>query len=383
VNPRVTKKTVLNQPSWRVASAEVEAFVTELGGHLSPVTFDRRSRRIQPYQVAPWATEKMDALFTPVETVLRGDFFCMPFGVNLPPYRGEKHILHGETANARWSFHSLTQEDGQICLRLRLRTRVRKGQVDKSITLVDGHNAVYCRHVISQMSGPMNFGHHATLKFPDEPESGTISTSRFAYGEVFPEPLEDPAHRGYSILKPGAEIKTLARVPTITGESTDLTRFPARRGFEDVIQLLSDPDLEVGWTAVTFPKQRYVWFGLKDPKVLTGTLFWISNGGRHYPPWNGRHINVMGLEEITSYFFLGLSASAKKNPFTERGIRTACRLNAKRPLVVNYIMAVAAIPSTFDRVKRIDLISGGVRLVARSGRRVEVPLDTAFLRSRG
>ena len=355
--------------------------MTEQGGHLGPVTFDRRNRRIRPYSVAPWATEKLDPSTPEIIKVLRGDFFCMPFGGNMSPYRGERHPVHGETANARWRLQSLSKTDDRTCLHLSLRTRVRTGRVDKRITLVDGHNALYCQHVISEMSGAMNLGHHAMLRFPDEPGSGVISTSRFKYGQVFPEPVECPAEGGYSILKPGAEIKTLARVPTITGETADLSRFPARRGFEDLIQLLSDPKAPFAWTAVTFPKQRYVWFALKDPRVLAGTIFWISNGGRHYAPWNGRHVNVIGFEEVTSYFHPGLAESAQKNPFTKKGFNTTLRLKPNRPLIINYVMAVAPVPAGFDQVKRITAARGKATLLAKSGKRTEVPLDTKFLAS--
>ena len=46
-------------------------------------------------------------------------------------------------------------------------------------------------------TGPTTVGHHAMLKFPDEPGSGVISTSRFVYGQVFPEPVERPDSRGH------------------------------------------------------------------------------------------------------------------------------------------------------------------------------------------
>jgi len=371
---RPTLRTVLNQPSWRLASKDVEAFVTAQGGHLSPVTFDRGNRKIQPYSVAPWAGEKVDRSVPTIVRILRGDFFCMPFGGNDAPYRGEQHPVHGETANAKWRLESLEETNGRTCLNLSLNTRIRRGRVDKRITLIDGHNALYCKHVISGASGLMNIGHHATLKFPDSPGSGVTSTSPFKLGQVFPEPVEDPAQGGYSTLEPGAFFKTLTRVPTITGEQADLSRYPARRGSEDLVQILSDPDVDVAWTAVTFPKQRYVWFALKDPRVLTGTILWISNGGRHYAPWNGRHLNVMGLEEVTSYFHIGLSASARKNPFTAKGYRTAVQLKPDRPLAVNYIMAVASVPAGFDRVKRIGVRPDKVTLTAGSGRRVAVPL---------
>ena len=225
----------------------------------------------------------------------------------------------------------------------------------------------------------MNLGHHAMLKFPDRPGSGIISTSRFVYGQVYPEPMENPADRGYSILKPAAPIASLRRVPTITGESADLTRFPARQGFEDIVQLVSDPDVDVAWTAVTFPRHRYVWFALKDPKVLSSTIFWLSNGGRHYSPWNGRHLGVMGLEEVTSYFHQGLSASARSNPFSRSGYRTRHTLDARRVLMVNYIMAVAKIPSGFRRVRSIKLDNDKVCLVSNRGHRVTAPIAISML----
>ncbi|MFW6058909.1 MAG: hypothetical protein ACODAQ_01930, partial [Phycisphaeraceae bacterium] len=54
-------QTVMGQPSWRLASDGVEAHVTETGGHLGPVTFHLDGRRVQPFSVAPWAEEPLDA----------------------------------------------------------------------------------------------------------------------------------------------------------------------------------------------------------------------------------------------------------------------------------------------------------------------------------
>src|ERR1700684_2469947 len=110
------KQMVCGQPSWRLASSEVEAFVTEKGGQLGPVTFERRGRKIRPYSVTPWAEEKGDTTLPPIMQVLRGDFFCLPFGGNATPFHGEKHPVHGETSNARWHFESLENGRDQTCL---------------------------------------------------------------------------------------------------------------------------------------------------------------------------------------------------------------------------------------------------------------------------
>ncbi len=96
-------RTVCGQPSWRLQSKRVEAFVTRTGGQLAPVTFDLgRGRKVQPFAIAPWWNETLGRDQPAMLRVLRGDFFCMPFGGNDKPYRGERHPPHGETANRNW-----------------------------------------------------------------------------------------------------------------------------------------------------------------------------------------------------------------------------------------------------------------------------------------
>ena len=102
--------------------------------------------------------------------------------------------------------------------------------------------------------------------------------------------------------------------------------------------LVSDPSNRFAWTAVTYPDQRFAWFALKDPAVLRHTVFWLSNGGRHYAPWNGRHTGVLGLEEVTAYFHYGLSPSAGGNPLRDRGYATCLELDEGTPVDVRYIM---------------------------------------------
>ncbi len=380
-SPKPGLRVVRGQPSWRIASDCVEAFVTVVGGHIAPVTFDRGGRRIRPYSIAPWAEERGAAALEPIIKVLRGDFFCMPFGGNATAFAGEKHPVHGETANARWHFESLETRDGKTSLHLSLNTRTRRGRVDKTIAVADGQNTVYSRHVISKAAGPMSFGHHAMLKFPDSPGSGVISTSRFVFGQVFPQTFELPENGGYSFLKPGAEFQSLEAVPALNGGSADLTRYPARRGFEDLVMLVSDASEPFAWTAVTFPKERYVWFALKDPRVLRQTIMWISNGGRHYPPWSSRHVNVLGLEEVTSWFHVGLAESAAKNPISARGHPTSVTLRAGESFAISYITGIAKIPRGFDRVESIEPGPRRQQIILRSksGKQAKAGVDLAFL----
>lgn len=372
-------QTILGQPSWRMASSHVELFVTRTGGHLGPVSFQLGTRKVQPYHVAPWAGEKGLGKWPPILQVLRGDFFCLPFGANATPWQGEKHPVHGETANGRWKCLARLEEAGTHCLHLQMQTQIRPGVVDKVLFLREDHTAIYCRHVLSGFSGPMNFGHHAMLRFPEAEGAGWVSTSRFVWGQVFPQAFEEPARGGYQCLKPGSLFKTLSDAPRLDGSMADLSRYPARRGFEDLVMMVSDPKLPFAWNAVVFPQEGYVWFALKDPRVLRQTIFWLSNGGRHYPPWNGRHVNVMGIEDVTSYFHLGLAESAAPNPLNQRGHATTENLSPELPLIIPYIMGVAPVPRGFDQVKDIERVRGGIRLIAASGKTARAAVAMEFL----
>lgn len=370
-------KKIQGQPSWTFRTSEVEAAVTRLGGHLAPVRFRiGKDRWVEPFEVAPWAEEKVSTEIPDLLRVMRGDFFCMPFGGNSKPFRGENHPPHGETANAIWTLES--SQPNRVDLSME--TKVRKGRVTKTLELIPGHAAIYSRHVISGMKGSMPLGHHPILKLPGA-NSGRLSLSRFTFGQVLPEVFENPADGGYSILKVGAKFTSLHKVPRADGLFTDLSAYPAREGYEDLVMMASDPKLPFAWTALVVAEEGYVWFSLKNPRILRSTVFWMSNGGRHYAPWSGRHRHAIGLEEVTANFHLGLADSAKPNPLNKAGIETIVQLDPKKPLSVPYIMAVAAIPRGFDVVKSIRSSADGksVTLTSQSGKTITVPLNVNFV----
>ncbi len=377
--PMTQTRKILGQPSWELSSKTVSLAVTRTGGHMAPVRFRLGSREVEPFSIAPWAEEKLPPETPAMLRSLRGDFFCAPFGGNSKPYRGEMHPPHGESANAEWSFKSLHTEGRRHTLHLSMQTNARLGKVDKHVEVRDGESVVYCRHTLSGMSGPMSFGHHAMLKFPDKDASGCVSTSRISFAQVAPLPFETPAMRGYQSLRVGAIFKRLDRVPSALGGHADLSLYPARRGYEDLVTLIHSSRKDFAWSSVTFPDEEYLWFSLKDPRVLRQTILWISNGGRHYPPWNGRHVNVLGVEDVTSFFHYGLAESACDNSLSRLGYPTSVGLDKRVPLSVSYIMGVAALPKGFRKVKSIVPNGDHIAITSSGGHRLEVALDTTFL----
>ena len=301
----------LGQPSWAVSNDCVRARVTRLGGMLGPVTFALGGRTVEPLAVAPWWNESLPPDSPGIMRALRGDFFCLPFGFDsaadpvVPP--------HGFTANDRWRLRGCEQtaDTTQLSLTMSQPDGVR---IEKDIGLRSGQTVLYVSHTLHGLHGRQSYGHHPILQFPPEVGSGVISTGPMRFGQVVPFDFEVPAKGGYSSLKKGAWFKRLDRVPLQAGGFTDLTSYPQREGFEDLVMIAHRQDALFAWTAVVHASQGYVWFSIKNPALLPSTVLWMSNGGRHYPPWSGRHRHVMGVEDVCGYFNLGRGPSIRPNP---------------------------------------------------------------------
>ena len=93
---------VHGEPSHHLATPELDLNLTARGGHLAPVVFHLPDRDVSPYALAPWQPEEYPD-HPALLSVLRGDFFCLPFGgqENGPP--------HGDPANAPWQLTGETE----------------------------------------------------------------------------------------------------------------------------------------------------------------------------------------------------------------------------------------------------------------------------------
>ncbi|MFM7805640.1 MAG: hypothetical protein ACKPGK_14255 [Verrucomicrobiota bacterium] len=380
------KRTVHSQPSWIVATPQVEVALTRVGGHMAPVTFFRDSDRpVRPYHVSPWQDEKPSAMPAPVLGPLRGDFFCAPFGGNSETVAGEKHPPHGEIVGEPWRLVGTRRSGGVTTLTAEFETRVRRGKITKELSLVDGHNVVYSRHLLAGYSGRMPLGHHATLAMPEKEGSVRIATSALRWGMTCPALFSDPRQREYQSLLPDARWTDLAKVPVAWKGSpdADLTRLPARFGHADLVQCVHEPWEKTGgpaWTTATFTEQGYLWFAFKDSGVLNSTVFWIENHGRHGHPWNGRN-HCLGLEDVTAFFADGLAASTTDNVLTRDGVATSVTLRPDRPTVVNYLQGVVRVPAGFEAVQRVEFSPGMATFVSASGQRVSAPVRHEFLKT--
>ena len=347
--------------------------ITRVGGQLSQAKFRIGRQIVEPFSTAPWCGKPEAKKLIPLLRVLQGDFFCAPFGAG-PAWQGEAHPPHGESANATWKVNS--SKGGRLVATLQ--TRVRPGKITKVIEAREGETNLYQAHLLEGFQGEMCLGHHAMLDFTRN-GPGIISTSKLRLAQVLPVPFENPAQGGYCSLKESAWFRQLDRVPLANGGKTDLTHYPARDGFEDLVMLHHKDEDDFAWSAVVFPDKKFVWFSLKNPAYLASTVLWHSNGGRHYAPWSGRHRGVLGVEDVTAYFALGLAASLADNPWKKKGVPTSVALSRSKPTRIPHIMGVAPLPVGFDSVRSIQRTVTGIRLQSVSGAHIDHAVDTTFI----
>jgi hypothetical protein len=342
-------------PSWRISTRQVRAWVTRAGGMIGPVTFDADTPHpVEPYHRMPWADDPAPPAELPtVLQLLRGDFFCAPFGRNDEPFGGRRFPLHGEPANNDWTLEERRATPSGVMLRLGMRPPLLGGKIRKWIALIEGQNILYQRHDLIGMNDAIPLGHHPTLRIPPGAEPGWLSFAPHRFAHTCVAPVVTPERGGRSALRPDTAIEDLRNVPLADGGTTDLTRYPARRGCVDLAILSTRLDQPFGWTAFSLPSLGFAWFSLKNPRRLASTQVWMDHGGRSVAPWSGRNIGCLGLEEATTFFSEGAQRSNRANSMNSAGIATVVELGRKRPTRIPFIQGIVRIAPEFGAIVSI------------------------------
>jgi len=366
-------ETVHGEPSWCLSHDLVKVWVTERAGHMAPVEFQLEGgRTVSPYAMTLWQRHEIEPALPELLQVLRGDFFCFPFG---PQANGAPP--HGVSANEPWKIVA----GGDDMLHLGMDDPDAGGWIEKIVSLQEGHTAVYQEHRISGVSGDFSYGNHPILDLSGLRDGmGRVSVSPFRKGMVYPGFFSNPEAREYGALKPHGTFTDLREAPLATGGSTDLTRYPARQGFDDLVMMVNEPATEeqpFAWSAVVF--DGYVWFSLKDPADFPATLFWISNGGRHAEPWGGRHLGRLGVEEVCSHFSDGVDIS-REDRLASDGVPTTRHFDASEAVSLKLVQAVAPVSRDFGVVTSIRPDGPGkVILTGDSGETATAAVDWQFV----
>jgi hypothetical protein len=328
------------------------------GGVIAALRVLDGGQLIAPLHRAPWAADEVPDTAPPHQRWLAGDFFCAPFG----DATADAASLHGWTANADWD-----GAQGQY----HLTQPVLGATVTKHLMLQDGHPFIYQRHVFAGGAGSLPVANHAMVSLP---RGGRISTSALRWCETPASAPETTLSRGRSVLAYPARAEMQA-FPTAEGGKVDLGQYPLDQAHEDFVIALAQPGTTFGWTAVARPSGD-LFLSLRRADKLPLTMFWHSNGGRHYAPWSSRHRGVLGVEEGVGLALLGLSTHEEPNSLATAGQPTALHLGGTQE--VRHIIGAIHWP-TGEAVTSITPDGGSLHITGAAGARRSIPFDDTFL----
>lgn len=361
-------QVVHGEPSCRIATDDVEAFITLRGAQVAPVTFRSGARTASPYSLAPWLPGEIEDV-EPLLDVLRGDFWCLPFGAQ------PDGPAHGDPASATWRVRAR----GDDAVTLELDARDSGARIVKTVSLREGQSALFQEFAIDGLDGAYPYGTHPILDFSGV-DAGAVrlSASPMRWMSVFDGVFSDPDLGEHQILRPSTVFTDLTSVARAGGGVADLSRYPLAEAHEDLVMLCNDPDAgNLGWTAASVG--GVVWFALKDVRDFPSTLLWMSNGGRSRSPWSSRHRGRIGIEDVCSWFHAGLVPS-REDRLRDLGIPTARRFRADETTTLRVLQGVAFAGQDFGRVARIETPDAQtIRIVDEGGRTVEQRLDWGFV----
>jgi hypothetical protein len=368
------------RPSYTIGNESVQLFVSIHGGHFT-AAYQTAKGFVDPYFVGPWWNERPYLEVDPILQGMRGDYFCFPFGASPNPVGGVTYQVHGRTANECWDFVRVEAEGGDRRLVLSMDLTPDQGTVQKEIAIRRGEPVVYTKHTVQGFRGGMPFGHHPNIQCTDKPGVAVIDMSPPLAGFTAPITLGKPEAKGYFLLKPGQQFKDRSKVPTVHGDTVDLNYYPLPKGYEDAVLLISDPKKDFAFTSLAEREKGFLYFHLKDPKLIAETLLWMPNGGNYNVPFNGRVAAVIGVEEVTGNFFYGRRESIEKNPISAQGYPTVFDFDEKKPTEVKFVSGVVSIEKSFQGVR--DIVRKNdkeITILGRGGEQIDVPCRLDFLK---
>lgn len=322
--------------------------------------------QLRPLHTAPWADDpsSLPESVDLVERQLAGDFFCAPFGGN------EGLPIHGWTANGTWKEAGTTlEDDGAKTISYRLVESVQGADVEKSFTLVPGHPVLYQCHRFTGGSGVLPVAHHAMIRVPG---GARLSFSPKQFGVTPNEALENDPARGHSMLAYPKRFSSLDELATADGGTADARTYPFSRGHEDIAVLAEQPGSSIGWSAALAAQDGFLFFAIKDARVLPETLLWMSNGGRNYPPWSGRHTAVLGIEEAATRCHEAGDFAGAASP-SQYGLAQGLDLGAEGDQIVRYAFGAIPAPTGWTEVANIRAESSSLTLEDAEGDTVTLP----------
>jgi len=313
--------------------------VQRLGAMMAPVVFLLPDgRQVTPLHVAPWADEPGAERLPGILRRLRGDWPCAPFGYSVPtdgfsadwaavmgPAEADEEV-HGHCSNHDWRW---AEADGQaIKLTLDYPAASPIARVERTVTPDPAAPAVDLEFAISvRRPCRLPIGLHPVFRLPKQAGAARLELGRFTQGRTYPGTVEPSA----PLFLSNQIFHDLAAVPGRLGETIDASRLPFGVDTEELLQIEGLSGSVALANHAEGYRARLTWRVEDFPSLL----LWISNRGRKFEPWNGRHL-ALGVEPICSPFGLGPATALADNPIAKSGVATARAFAPGEAFVTRY-----------------------------------------------
>jgi hypothetical protein len=322
---------------WRLAWNHGKVAVQPLGGMVDVQFLLPSGKTVSPMYRAPWIGEPIAADVPAMIQRLRGDWFCVPFGAghSVPGLTdrwkdaGEPEaggLVHGYGSHHEWRL--VSSDEWGMVLRIdypeaspiaRLERTIRPRQ---QASAIDFELKVEAKAPVS-----LPIGLHPTFRLSPLPRTTRIDPGSFRFGLTYPGDFEP----GAFFPEPDAEFDSLERVPMQRGGTADFSRLPLEGDSETLVQLC---DTDGRFNLANAAEKYQVWLEW-DSNKLPSCVLWISNRCRKRAPWNGRNV-ALGIEPVCSAFEMGNAVSSRRNPISEKGVKTAVAFKKAETWKVEY-----------------------------------------------
>jgi len=305
-----------------------EIDIWTLGCKIVP-KFKLKDKIIEPLHSANWIGDESKELtaLPGVLKNLRGEFPCIPFGINSPvddltnewkeTYSEKPYIVndpHGFCSNNIWELVNISENKATFKI-----IYPKEDLVDYLIRTIEVNdkdlNTINCSlsvKVKEDCSLPV--GLHPMIKIPSDKNKIKIIPGNFKFGLTYPGVVL----AGKTLGAVGKEFSSIEKIPGFDREHVDISKPPLDGNYEDLFQLCGID----GVMKIENYEHNYSLTINWNPEHFSSVLMWISNKGREEYPWSKNHVTV-GLEPISSTFGLSTYLSNNpKNPIHSRGVKT-------------------------------------------------------------
>ena len=326
-----------------------EIDIWSLGCKIVP-KFKINNRLVEPLHSANWVKDQSEDFnnLPGVLKNLRGEFPCVPFGINSPikeipndwkeVYSENPYIVnepHGFSSNKNWELLEKTNVFAKFKI-----VYPEEDMVNYLIRTIEVNNSephkIKCSLIIVVKENcELPIGLHPMINVPVEKNKVKIKPGNFKFGLTYPG-LVLP---GKTLGAIGKDFSSIEEIPGFNEQVVDISQPPFDGNYEDLFQLCGIDGTMVIENYLDNYSFKMNW----DQKHFSSVLMWLSNKGREEYPWNSEHV-TFGLEPITSTFGLSTHMSNNpKNPINVRGVKTTMQFTKDEEWKTEYSFSIKEI----------------------------------------